>query len=33
MDSPRQEPDGSPIFDNVDIDLVIKVLANTVFSE
>ncbi|KAF8812220.1 retinal short-chain dehydrogenase/reductase [Phlegmacium glaucopus] len=32
MESQRHEEDGSPIFDNLDIDLVIKVLANTAFS-
>ncbi|KAF9006603.1 retinal short-chain dehydrogenase/reductase [Cyathus striatus] len=30
--SPQQSFEGSPIFDNLDIDLVIKVLANTMFS-
>lgn len=30
---PRRGEDGSPIFDNLDIDLFVKVLANTVFSK
>lgn len=33
MDSSRSEPDGSPVFDNLDLDLVVQVLANTAFSE
>lgn len=27
-----REPDGSPIFDNIDIDMFVKVLAHTAFS-
>ena len=30
---PHRGEDGSPIFDSLDIDLFIKVLANTAFSE
>lgn len=30
---PHRGEDGSPIFDSLDIDLFVKVLANTVFSE
>jgi hypothetical protein len=33
MDAQEQPHDSSPIFDNFDIDLVIKVLANTAFSK
>jgi hypothetical protein len=32
MESHRRGEDGSPIFDNFDIDLIVKVLANTAFS-
>jgi len=31
MDS-QQNQEGTPIFDNFDIDILVKVLANTVFS-
>ena len=33
MEPHRRGEDGSPIFDNLDIDLFVKVLANTAFSE
>jgi len=33
MESHRRGEDGSPIFDSLDIDLFVKVLANTAFSE
>ena len=29
----RRGEDGSPVFDNLDVDLFVKVLANTAFSE
>ena len=32
MESHRRGEDCSPIFDNLDIDLFVKVLANTAFS-
>ncbi|KAF9481842.1 retinal short-chain dehydrogenase/reductase [Pholiota conissans] len=32
MENGRSNTDGSPIFDNLDIDLIMKVLANTAFS-
>lgn len=34
MDEPNsRSPDGTPIFDTLDLDLVVKVLAHTAFSE
>ena len=33
MEPHRRGEDGSPIFDSLDIDLFVKVLANTAFSE
>lgn len=29
----QRAPDGSPVFDTLDIDLLVKVLSHTVFSE